>query len=259
MEGVLMDDAKLQRLAGKENVPIGTLEKDYAVTNILSLISRFPKLYKMVFKGGTSIKKVHFNDFRFSEDIDFTCSEDISEDLSILLDGNMHNLDVNFTEIRREAVTGNSKQFTVKYRGFNNWPNSVKIDLSLRESVQNEVNNLKVLHNYEELPSSFSIPSMTLEEIMAEKVRAIIYSGAPRHLYDLRYLFGKQISLNPELVRTKISIYGDDFNQERFNESVAGMGRAWVRDLERLLPRDPPPFNEVSTEVLKKVSEVMKS
>jgi predicted nucleotidyltransferase component of viral defense system len=33
----------------------------------------------MVFKGGTAIKKIYFELFRFSEDLDFTCSENVSE------------------------------------------------------------------------------------------------------------------------------------------------------------------------------------
>ena len=93
---------------------------------------------------------------------------------------------------------------------------------------------------------------------MSEKVRAIIYSGAPRHLYDLNYLFGKRISLNPNLVRTKISLYNADFSLDKFKESVLTMEKGWVQDLRPLLPQDPPPFKDVSTEVLKKVSEVMK-
>lgn len=257
MERLLMDDEKIQKLAGKEKVPIGTIEKDYAVTSILSLIAQLSKLDKMVFKGGTAIKKIHFNDFRFSEDIDFTCSEDVSEDISILLDGKKDELDFDVTEIKKETTVGNSKKFIVKYKGFNNYPNNVRIDLSLRERVQNKASNLKVLHNYEELPS-FSIPSMTKEEIMAEKVRAIIYSGAPRHLYDLNYLFGKQISLDPQLVQTKISLYNVKFSLEKFKESVLAMEKEWMQDLKPLLHQEPPSFKDVSTEVLKNVSEVMK-
>lgn len=252
-----MDDKRIQKLADKENVPIGTIEKDYAVTSILSLIAQLSKLNKMVFKGGTAIKKVHFNDFRFSEDIDFTCSEDVSEDISILLDGKKHDLDFTVTDIKKEKTAGNSKKFTVKYNGFKNYPNNVRIDLSLRESVQNKPSNLKVLHDYEELPS-FSIPSMTKEEIMAEKVRAIIYSGAPRHLYDLNYLFGKGVLLNPQLVQTKISLYNDKFSLDKFKESMLAMENDWVQDLRSLLPQVPLSFSEVSTEVLKKTSEVMK-
>jgi len=251
-----MDDEMIRRLAAKEKVPIGTIEKDYAVTSILSLISQFPKIYKMVFKGGTALKKVHFNDFRFSEDIDFTCLEDVSEELYSLLDSKKGSLDFTVTDIKKETTIGNSKKFTVKYNGFNNYPNNVRVDLSLREKVQNESSSLEVLHNYSKIPT-FIIPSMTVEEIMAEKVRAVIYSGAPRHLHDLNYLFAKRISLNPELVRTKISLYGEDFSIEKFRKSIEEMEKEWIKDLSRLLPQDPPPFNKVSSNVLQKISEIM--
>ena len=253
-----MNDKKIRVLASKENVPIGTIEKDYAVTSVLSLIAQLSKLYKMVFKGGTAIKKVHFNDFRFSEDLDFTCSEDVSEDILILLDAKKHELDFSVTDIKKETTVGNSKKFIIKYNGFNNYPNNIRIDLSLRDRVQNGASNLKVLHSYAELPS-FSVPSMAIEEIMAEKVRAVIYSGAPRHLYDLNYLFGKRILLDPQLVQTKISLYGDKFSLEKFNESMLEMKKDWVQDLKTLLPQDPPSFDSVSAEVLKRISEVMKT
>jgi len=251
-----MDDEMIIKLAAKEKVPIGTIEKDYAVTSILFLISQFPKIDKMVFKGGTALKKVHFNDFRFSEDIDFTCLEDVSEELYLFLDSKKNSLDFTVTDIKRETTIGNSKKFTIKYNGFKNYPNNVRVDLSLREKIQNESSDLKVLHNYSKIPP-FSIISMAVEEIMAEKVRAVIYSGAPRHLHDLNYLFAKRISLNPELVRTKISLYGEDFSIEKFRKSIEAMTKDWVRDLRSLLPQDPPPFNEVSNNVLQKISEIM--
>lgn len=252
-----MDDEMIQKLAAKEKVPIGTIEKDYAVTSTLSVISQFPKIDKMVFKGGTALKKVHFNDFRFSEDIDFTCLEDVSEELYSLLDNKKDHLGFTVTDIKKETTVGNSKKFTVKYNGFNNYPNNVRVDLSLREKVQNESRNLNVLHNYNAIPI-FSIPSMTVEEIMAEKVRAVIYSGAPRHLYDLNYLLAKRISLNPNLVRTKISLYGEDFSIDKFRKSIEEMKKDWIKDLGPLLPQDPPPFSQVSANVLQKVSEIMK-
>ena len=99
---------------------------------------------------------------------------------------------------------------------------------------------------------------MTVEEIMAEKVRAIIYSGAPRYLYDLNYFLCKQISLDPDLVKTKISIYGEDFSIEKFSKSIEEMKKDWVEDLGPLLPQDPPPFNKVSVNVLQKIYEIIK-
>jgi len=75
-----MNEQSLRKLAGKYKIPLGTLEKDYALTNILSITADFPKLDRMVFKGGTALKKAYFEGFRFSEDLDFVCLEDVSDD-----------------------------------------------------------------------------------------------------------------------------------------------------------------------------------
>lgn len=89
-----MDEKSLRMLAGRYQIPLGTLEKDYALTNLLSIITNFPKLDKIVFKGGTALKKIHFEDFRFSEDLDFVCLEDVSDDFVNFVKGNMNGLDV---------------------------------------------------------------------------------------------------------------------------------------------------------------------
>lgn len=57
-----MDKDDFRKIAGKYKVPLGTIEKDYAVTNLLLVISQFPKINKMIFKGGTAIKKIYFQD-----------------------------------------------------------------------------------------------------------------------------------------------------------------------------------------------------
>ena len=72
-----MEESQLRSLADRQNIPLGTLEKDYALTNLLSVIANFSKLNSMVFKGGTALKKIHFEEFRFSEDLDFVCLEDV--------------------------------------------------------------------------------------------------------------------------------------------------------------------------------------
>lgn len=46
-----MDEKSLRMLAGRYQIPLGTLEKDYALTNLLSIITNFPKLDKIVFKA----------------------------------------------------------------------------------------------------------------------------------------------------------------------------------------------------------------
>ena len=48
------------------NVPISTIERDYAQNWLLA------HLPKMAFKEGTGIRKAYIKNYRFSEDLDFT-------------------------------------------------------------------------------------------------------------------------------------------------------------------------------------------
>ena len=254
-----MDGKELRKLAGKHKINLGTLEKDYAITNLLSIIARFPKLDSMVFKGGTAMKKIYFELFRFSEDLDFTCSEDVSEGFANFIEKEMKTLDVRFTEIAEKEGKDESFRFKAKYAQFNGATASVRLDLSLRDDVLTDPVTKPVLHFYNNLPNSFEVPTMSLEEIMAEKIRAIIYAKHPRHLHDVWYLNEQKVSLNPDMVRTKIkTVYDDEFDLDKFRDSITEKKKNWQTDLRPLLSSDPPPFDIVSKRVLETVTNAMK-
>ena len=69
-----MDASEMKLLGRRHGVSIETIQRDYSATVLLFVISKFCKIPEMVFKGGTSIKKIYFPDGRFSEDLDFTLS-----------------------------------------------------------------------------------------------------------------------------------------------------------------------------------------
>jgi uncharacterized protein len=254
-----MDGKELRKLADKHKIYLGTVEKDYAITNLLSIIARFPKLNSMVFKGGTAIKKIYFELFRFSEDLDFTCSENVSEGFANFIEKEMKTLDLKFTEIAEKEGKDESFKFKAKYAQSNGVTASVRLDLSLRDDVLTDPITKPVLHFYNSLPNSFEVPTMYLEEIMAEKIRAIIYTKHPRHLHDVWYLNEQNVSLKPDMVRTKIKkIYDDEFDLDKFRDSIAEKKKNWQTDLRPLLSNDPPPFDIVSKRVLETVTNAMK-
>ncbi len=98
-----MDIDEMKSLGGKYGVFAETIQKDYSTTILLFVISEFSRISEMVFKGGTALKKIYFPDTRFSEDLDFTCSSDISNGLESLLKEKIKELDVNFTEVKKNG------------------------------------------------------------------------------------------------------------------------------------------------------------
>src|SRR5450432_3943176 len=73
----MIKPSELQQFARKVSVRDIQIEKDYILTWILIGISKHKRLSKaLAFKGGTVLKKVYFEDYRYSEDLDFTLLDD---------------------------------------------------------------------------------------------------------------------------------------------------------------------------------------
>jgi predicted nucleotidyltransferase component of viral defense system len=69
----MIKPGEIQQKANTVGVRDQQIEKDYILSWILFGISKHERLSKtIVFKGGTVLKKVYFEDYRFSEDLDFT-------------------------------------------------------------------------------------------------------------------------------------------------------------------------------------------
>ena len=69
----MIKPGEIQQKARVVGVRDQQIEKDYILSWILQGIAQHEQLAKaIVFKGGTVLKKVYFEEYRFSEDLDFT-------------------------------------------------------------------------------------------------------------------------------------------------------------------------------------------
>lgn len=69
----MIKPGEIQKKANQVGVRDQQIEKDYILSWILWGVATHEHLSKiLVFKGGTVLKKVYFEDYRFSEDLDFT-------------------------------------------------------------------------------------------------------------------------------------------------------------------------------------------
>ena len=69
----MIKPSEIQQKARNAEVRDQQIEKDYVLSWILKGIAQHNSLSKLiVFKGGTVLKKIYFEDYRFSEDLDFT-------------------------------------------------------------------------------------------------------------------------------------------------------------------------------------------
>ena len=239
------------------------VEKDYVIGWVLWGIGSDPDLTDWwAFKGGTCLKKCYLGDYRFSEDLDFTClpggtaaAAEVLPVLKRMLQRVSDDSGVDFqsTEARFEMRdNGTSAEGRIYYRGPRNAP-SVRIKLDVTTAYAERVVCSTVwrpiFHDYsDDFPGKAQVHCYCLEEIFAEKVRALGDRCLPRDLYDVVNLFrrreriidaGRVAELYVEKCRSKglpvftlTDLEGQDLRAE--------MAVDWVRMLGNQLPDLPP-------------------
>lgn len=70
---MIESEERLRKVRLHTGVQWHVLERDYLMSWILAGVRRMPLLHDtLVFKGGTALRKCYFENYRFSEDLDFT-------------------------------------------------------------------------------------------------------------------------------------------------------------------------------------------
>lgn len=251
-----MKEDELRRIAGRNKIPLEIVEKDYVITLVLNEISKLEYIQKMIFKGGTCIKKIYFPDARFSVDVDFTCLENVTErllgNLNKKLRGNEIE-NISFIDVIKEEEKKEGIRLSVRHHDIRGHKTSIKIDLSLRDDTVNIPQSKEILNTYGLIP--FKLGAMVVEELLAEKVRAVIARSASRDIYDIWFLHKKGVHFHLDLVNEKLKLLKKDkpFNQDLFLQRLDEREKGWERDLGLLLS-EVPPYDHVRADIMKFIS-----
>ena len=186
------------------------IEKDYVLSWVLAGISEHSALKNSyVFKGGTCLKKCFFEDYRFSEDLDFTVTDPSHMDITFLKKTFLNisewiyensgieilNSDIRFEEFqtpKRGVAVEGRLGFRGPLRRQGDWAR-IKLDLTHHERLVFPPAMSPIHHPYSDGLKA-SIQSYCLEEIFAEKLRALVERMRPRDLYDVICLFERKKS-----------------------------------------------------------------
>jgi predicted nucleotidyltransferase component of viral defense system len=175
------------------------LERDYCLAWFLVGLSQSRLGQLLIFKGGTALKRCHFGDYRFSEDLDFTLARraefaEIREGLDEVFERVAQASGIHFAFDREDRQHhANNYSFYLSYQGPLPHPNTVKVDITISEVLLFPVGQRPVLRAYpefEDLPEDRLVAVYGLNEIATEKVVALSdpARNEPRDLYDLWYL-----------------------------------------------------------------------
>ena len=177
---------EINKRSAENKVSDRQIEKDYVLTWVLNGISNHSILKKtLVFKGGTLLKKCYFEDYRFSEDLDFTLidetltHQEIKNLLQEVFDWVKEEANIALEHKGDEVHSGSGNSlFYVDYVGplaGSMGSRDIKIDITRGEIMEFPVEEKTIFKTYTDLPeNSFDLPCYTLSEVLVEKMAALI-------------------------------------------------------------------------------------
>ena len=193
----MIKPGEIQQKAGEMGVRDQQIEKDYMLSWILQGVAQHEQLSKtIVFKGGTVLKKIYFEDYRFSEDLDFTLlNNDITNEQIFEWFKETFEYILEEANIRLEIIDNNEHEdgginFYISYVGplggqGNN--KKVKVDISRSEKLEFKPVMQTVLLGYSDL-TEHQLLCYPLEEVLVEKMRTVMQRMQARDFYDIWYL-----------------------------------------------------------------------
>ncbi len=264
----------LERKREELKAPWNTIEQDYVLSWVLWGLAQIPELANsLVFKGGTCLKKVYFRDYRFSEDLDFSClsnapsGSELGTLLQLALDSARAEMSKTIPnpvlELKRYTESKehpeNQEAFVVKAQL--PWHRSpfvrVMIEITRNEALVDHPKKSEILSDYDNIPSALLL-SYSLEEVAAEKMRAILQNiiklhergwtrSRARDFYDLWNIFQltdyelkkeKVIESLAEKCELKAVSYksSEDFFDEKILTLVRKDWQQWLQPLVKELP-----------------------
>ena len=262
----------LRRYAKSHRVRLDIVEKDYAISYLLSAIAETPQFGdQIVLKGGTALKKLYYGDYRFSEDLNYSTLH--IGPLDALPDKMEHAIrrmaallqERGPFEVRYEPLVlekphpGGQSAFIVRVR----FPSQrqalcrLKVEITTDEPVLLPPEERPLLHGFGETLDT-RIQVYALPEIVAEKLRALLQSlqrldargwGASRvcrDYFDLWEILTREtleLSTVSAILERKCDLRGVTFTsyQDFLAEALQEVARReWDQQLLPFVPHAPP-------------------
>jgi len=218
-------------IAGEHKFQQKLLAKDYYITILLYLLKNIKGLY---FKGGTALNKTILEHSRISEDIDFTLNHPLSE-IRKEITAVVNNSGI-FGKISQDKDVDKFVRLIVPYNT-EIGAGEIFIDLNERGKLLTKPENIEIKHFYPNIPK-FSMPCLSQDEMIAEKMAATIGRNKPRDHYDLYQIIKRKIPINLRLVEQKCKQSGDEYSIIKMFNQAQKLHKRWREDLEPLIIED---------------------
>lgn len=248
----MIKPGEIDKIAIEKGVRAKQIEKDYVISWVLWGIARNEHLNNnLVFKGGTCLKKMHFDDYRYSEDMDFTLRDDTISDKEILdnfrsmfeeiLEESRIKIEVVEDTIENHENSGSLK-FKMTYNATHG-SGEIKVDITRGETIEFNVEHRVVQNNYSDLEEDdeIRIHSYSLKEVLIEKMTALMGRTISRDLYDFDYLIEEEgIKLQDVHIEFMRKAENKGQDPKEFTNKVLPKKNTFERDWQTSLSKQMP-------------------
>jgi len=218
-------------------------EKRYMFALVLNAIYDKP----LILKGGTYLWLFH-GLRRFSEDLDFTENSILKSNLPDKVSENL-----SLQGINNELKIIKNNNITLSFRILSEGPLytnilsmvPVYVEISRREKIIKKPVALNFDFPEYNLPIRI-LSGMNLDEVAAEKVRAIYTRKKPRDIYDLYYLiYFKKVIFDLEIINIKLKFYNIIFNKTEFINEILKQEKIFNKELKSIVMGEIPEIQKI--------------
>lgn len=224
------------------------IEKDYLQHLILLFLSKHAK-DELVFKGGTALQKIYGLN-RFSIDLDFTGRKEKIESIFENISQDINKFGYR-CELKKKGGPGLNFSFKINgplYDGDEKTSSNIRAEISLRKDLLLKPIIKEIVPVYPDI-QPYVILVMHIDEILAEKTRAVMTRDKPRDVYDIWFLLRKGAKFNLEFANKKLKYYSMEFEKRKFAEAINRKSKNWEMEMNSLIA-NAPVFELVKKEII---------
>ena len=227
-------------------------ERDYLQYLFLLFLSR--NTTSLMFKGGTALQKVYGLN-RFSIDLDFTQMEDADFDIII---SKVAKAMTDFgypSKVEEIKTLGRTFNFKIQGPLYKNNPLTIatlRIEISQRENILLKPTFKEIVPIYNDI-QAFTLLTMNIDEILSEKVRAIMTRNKSRDVFDIHFILRKNSKFDLTIVNKKLEYFKTQFDKKVFIEKIKEKKSIWEKEMKNYIS-EVPDFDVVCKEIMEKLN-----
>lgn len=250
---------QIKTLSDKFQIDQFSILREYIQLIFLKYLYQIKESQRIWFKGGTAIHFL-FGSFRFSEDLDFTVTMDTATTKRVLnkaMEG--VSSEIEGIEMVNKGIRNHSLTEILKYDKGLKFPLTIKLDFSLREKpISSQASPIETVFPISPYPL---VTHMNAEELMAEKIRALIMRRKGRDVFDLWFMLSKEIKIREDYIKNKMLWCRKKYDEAELLYAVEKFSEKELElDLKKFLPRQYGTFiKDLKNNVLAKLTKELSS